>query len=444
MAGNKGAVAIRMDYAQTSLCLVTAHLAAGFANYEERNSDFRTISTGLHFARNRQIADHDAIIWFGDFNYRIGMSNERVRQLLSLQGNKAASAGSGSDGGGYASQVHSLETLYANDQLNLQMVHGKTFPHYSEGRIRFAPTYKFDVGTNEYDSSPAQRIPAWTDRVLAKGRCLRQTSYDTADLRFSDHRPVYATYRCTVAVVDEKIKKDIADGLYARRRGGQVGATTVTTDLLSETADNQEDVSEDSSSMIEHDYVDAGLPAASSDKQKWWLEGGLAARSQLVDELGSRPSTGTGTGNPFALSTPDEWVRVDRPPALPTRPSVGPRSESKQTLRKPLVPTKPAVLRQDPARRPSDTPSRQPSRGPVLKRPESSSRTSSRKSSATSSTVTFQTAESKAPPAPPPRRSTIQKAPPAHLQATGGRKKGSLLDEKGQGDLTSWEALLPG
>jgi hypothetical protein len=40
MAGNKGAVAIRMEYANTRLCFVTAHLAAGFANYDERNRDY--------------------------------------------------------------------------------------------------------------------------------------------------------------------------------------------------------------------------------------------------------------------------------------------------------------------------------------------------------------------------------------------------------------------
>jgi hypothetical protein len=47
MAGNKGAVAIRMEYADTQMCFVTAHLAAGFANYDERNKDYhvRTILT---------------------------------------------------------------------------------------------------------------------------------------------------------------------------------------------------------------------------------------------------------------------------------------------------------------------------------------------------------------------------------------------------------------
>jgi synaptojanin len=58
IAGNKGAVAIRMDYANTPICFVTAHLAAGFANYDERNRDFTTIHQGVRFQRNRRIHDH--------------------------------------------------------------------------------------------------------------------------------------------------------------------------------------------------------------------------------------------------------------------------------------------------------------------------------------------------------------------------------------------------
>lgn len=96
MAGNKGAVAIRMDYASTQICFVTAHLAAGFANYEERNRDYHTINHGLSFQRNRNISDHDTVIFLGDFNYRIGLSSERVKQLI---------------------QVGDLETLYENDQV---------------------------------------------------------------------------------------------------------------------------------------------------------------------------------------------------------------------------------------------------------------------------------------------------------------------------------------
>ena len=96
MAGNKGAVAIRMDYATTRLCFVTAHLAAGFANYEERNRDYRTINHGLRFQRNRSIEDHDTIIWLGDFNYRIDLSDDKVRRLI---------------------HAGDLDRLYQNDQV---------------------------------------------------------------------------------------------------------------------------------------------------------------------------------------------------------------------------------------------------------------------------------------------------------------------------------------
>ena len=96
MAGNKGAVAIRMEYANTQICFVTAHLAAGFANYEERNRDYKTINHGLRFQRNRSIEDHDTIIWLGDFNYRVDMTDEKVRRYI---------------------QTSDLDTLYEHDQV---------------------------------------------------------------------------------------------------------------------------------------------------------------------------------------------------------------------------------------------------------------------------------------------------------------------------------------
>lgn len=84
MAGNKGAVAIRMDYASTGLCFVTAHLAAGFSNCDERNRDYSTISHRLRFQRGRMIDDHDVVIWLGDFNYRIELPDEKVRELIKI------------------------------------------------------------------------------------------------------------------------------------------------------------------------------------------------------------------------------------------------------------------------------------------------------------------------------------------------------------------------
>ena len=59
MSGNKGAVGIRLEYHDTSFCFLTAHLAAGHSNVEERNADYRTIVNELHFLRGKNIDSHE-------------------------------------------------------------------------------------------------------------------------------------------------------------------------------------------------------------------------------------------------------------------------------------------------------------------------------------------------------------------------------------------------
>ncbi|KAK8255740.1 SacI homology domain-containing protein [Phyllosticta capitalensis] len=301
MAGNKGAVAIRMDFADTSLCFVTAHLAAGFANYEERNRDYRTISHGLRFQRNRSIEDHDTIIWLGDFNYRIGLRNEEVRKLV---------------------EIGDLETLYANDQLNLQMVHGLTFPFYSEARITFAPTYKYDNGTDRYDTSEKARIPAWCDRVLMKGTNLRQINYNTAPLRFSDHRPVYATFLCNITMIDERKKDELAHTLYQKRKG-MVGHATAT--------GSQESSDED---LIGYDPIDPTLPPASSDRRKWWFDNGKPSGPTIQppgDDFAPNPNR---PSNPWTASDEPDWVKVAPGPKQPPPPPA-PRGTTANRTRTP-------------------------------------------------------------------------------------------------------------
>ncbi|KAI0389036.1 SacI homology domain-containing protein [Xylariaceae sp. FL0594] len=289
IAGNKGAVAIRMDYASTQLCFVTAHLAAGFANYDERNRDYATIHHGLRFQRNRGIDDHDTVIWMGDFNYRIGLSHERAMELVKKR---------------------DLEKLYENDQLNLQMVAGLSFPYYSEARITFMPTYKFDIGADRYDTSEKARIPAWTDRILRKGTNIRQLSYNSAPLRFSDHRPVYAVFQCTVNIVNEARRERISRQLYERRKT-EVGHTA--------TALDSQD-SEDDEDLIGYDPIEPGLPPSSSAQQRWWLENGKMAKSAVAPPKsingGSEHSSvilnPNRPSNPFSPTEEPDWVAVPR------------------------------------------------------------------------------------------------------------------------------------
>ena len=42
----------------------------------------------------------------------------------------------------------------------------QVFKEFQEGPINFAPTYKYDLFSDDYDTSEKMRTPAWTDRVL--------------------------------------------------------------------------------------------------------------------------------------------------------------------------------------------------------------------------------------------------------------------------------------
>ncbi|PQE12525.1 domain and endonuclease exonuclease phosphatase protein [Rutstroemia sp. NJR-2017a BBW] len=142
-----------------------------------------------------------------------------------------------------------LDTLYENDQ----MVAGLTFQYYSEARITFMPTYKFDIGTDTYDTSEKARIPAWTDRILRKGTNLRQVNYNTAPLKFSDHRPVYATFLCTVSIINEAIRESLSRSIYEQRRK-QIGGAT---------ASAHGDATDDED-LIGFESIEPGLPPAIS------------------------------------------------------------------------------------------------------------------------------------------------------------------------------------
>lgn len=203
-------------------------------------------------------------------------------------------------------QQRDLERLYEHDQLNLQMVAGLSFPFYSEARITFMPTYKFDIGTDNYDSSEKARIPAWTDRILRKGPNLRQLAYNCAPLRFSDHRPVYALFDCQVSIVDEIVKDKISHDVYLKRKT-EVGDATA----------NQHTEDTEDEDLIGYDAIEPGLPPASSDRQKWWLENGKQAQSTITAPKPMDGSTSTilnpnRQANPFVPSDEPDWVNVSR------------------------------------------------------------------------------------------------------------------------------------
>ncbi|KAJ8256448.1 hypothetical protein COCON_G00186000 [Conger conger] len=208
--GNKGGVAIRMLFHSTSMCFVCSHFAAGQSQVKERNDDYSEICRKLSFPMGRQLQSHDYIIWCGDFNYRVNLHGDDVKELVKRQ---------------------NWEVLTAKDQLLEQKEAGAVFKGFIEGPIDFPPTYKYDFMSDEYDTSEKCRIPAWTDRVLWKrtqwnfensveednlvntteygGNPGTLLHYGRAELKTSDHRPVVAIVDVEVLEVDPEARRQV-------------------------------------------------------------------------------------------------------------------------------------------------------------------------------------------------------------------------------------------
>ena len=202
--GNKGALVIRFTLDDTSMCFVNCHLAAGQTAAKQRHADIAAILAGDIFPSERDpttrlnslvgggdgcmILDHELCIWNGDLNYRIDtMSRDAVINAI---------------------RTGNLEKLLERDQLLVSRRKKQDFPlrMFTEERITFNPTYKYDVGTDTYDTSEKKRAPAWCDRVLyrdgsQKGR-IRQNDYRRHEVRVSDHRPVSASFDMRIKTID--------------------------------------------------------------------------------------------------------------------------------------------------------------------------------------------------------------------------------------------------
>lgn len=86
------------------------------------------------------------------------------------------------------------------------MKRGLCFNEFTEAKLTFRPTYKFNVNSDEYDSGPKKRLPSWTDRILYinNPKVLKCLSYHSdTSLKISDHKPVYATFKISIDQLNE-------------------------------------------------------------------------------------------------------------------------------------------------------------------------------------------------------------------------------------------------
>ena len=264
LMGNKGAVAASFRLHNSSICLVCAHLASGASAIDARNLEYSQLlqrvafsggggSAGTsgeaadgeggdesgHFGEGGEgggVLDHDFVLWFGDLNYRINLDNDSTRQLatrcLRKPATKAAAAVAAEATAAEAEVLaevakaeaaEALETLRAHDQLLDAQRSGTAFglaDGFREAPLSFAPTYKYDIGSDTFDSSEKRRPPAWCDRVLWRTtggasagssgvERLTCSSYARHDERTSDHRPVSAALSLLVARTDEAEKTKV-------------------------------------------------------------------------------------------------------------------------------------------------------------------------------------------------------------------------------------------
>ena len=179
IVGNKGAVAVRFKIYNDYVCFINCHLAAHLNQVLRRNQDFADLhkrllfplssSRSLKVKKNRHesftdsywhmkgfasIEDCDILFWLGDFNYRVEMEGQLARIFV---------------------QHGQVDSVIQNDQMMIQKNNGQEhLSKYCEAEITFAPSYSFDIGTDNYDSSEKQRVPSWCDRIIwRKGDCCK-------------------------------------------------------------------------------------------------------------------------------------------------------------------------------------------------------------------------------------------------------------------------------
>uniref|UniRef100_H3BFL5 Phosphatidylinositol 4,5-bisphosphate 5-phosphatase A n=1 Tax=Latimeria chalumnae TaxID=7897 RepID=H3BFL5_LATCH len=202
--GNKGGVSGRLSIFGYLICFLNCHLPAHMENSERRMENFESILQLQQFNGHlaNGVLDHDVVFWFGDLNFRIEDYDMHFVK--------------------YAIDNSKLHQLWEKDQLNMAKSTEPVLKGFEEGPLKFPPTYKFDVGTNTYDTrfSAKKRKPAWTDRILwkmkrvgspappqasaarripsiqlARGVKVTQHSYHShMEYVVSDHKPVSAIF----------------------------------------------------------------------------------------------------------------------------------------------------------------------------------------------------------------------------------------------------------
>eukprot|EP00035_Acanthoeca_spectabilis_P037140 m.43685 g.43685 ORF g.43685 m.43685 type:complete len:674 (+) comp8459_c0_seq2:216-2237(+) len=196
VVANKGGLVCKLNFAGTTLCFVSSHLAAHSHKLKQRNDNCQEIlrETGRLAANHLDAASQfDHVFWLGDLNYRIDLNSkakEEGRPEKSHDAHMAEVQGLVAKG--------NYEELVKWDQLKIAQNDGEAFVNFIEGPLNFKPTFK--VLRHEGTEYKHNRIPSFCDRVLWKSMpqrlgAVRQTLFTGLEvISTSDHKPVVAHF----------------------------------------------------------------------------------------------------------------------------------------------------------------------------------------------------------------------------------------------------------
>jgi endonuclease/exonuclease/phosphatase family metal-dependent hydrolase len=157
-----------LDGREIRITIINNHLECYDEQYETRNAEWKRVL--------ELVPLDDYAVMLGDLNYRIELDRAKVIECIEKK---------------------DFGTLIEHDQLTRAKREHPEFAVFKEGEVRFAPTYKFDKDSDQYDTSSKKRIPSYTDRILFAEReglsPVNIRSYGSIADRLSDHRPVMAT-----------------------------------------------------------------------------------------------------------------------------------------------------------------------------------------------------------------------------------------------------------
>ncbi|XP_061713327.1 inositol polyphosphate 5-phosphatase E isoform X2 [Cydia pomonella] len=186
----KGAVAISFALFGSTFLFVTAHLTAHQEKVKERVSDIKRIIRAIDLPKNlpcrhksKDVTNNfDYVFWCGDLNFRLGEPRAAVLRWIEQTE--------------FPLPHHLPHGLLHADQLTAVLEDGAAFRDFREAPITFPPTYKYDPGSQQFDTSSKQRAPAYTDRILFKARTMTGNSSAFSGLRRLSAVPVQSGLKC--------------------------------------------------------------------------------------------------------------------------------------------------------------------------------------------------------------------------------------------------------